>query len=171
MAEPTEKKDRKAYFQFYYAERKADLSQKRKDRYQADPEYRERAKEAARAYRRRKKEERERLRASGELPPARPKGPRKPVDVMIRGERCQAYTVTVTAQRLNRSVDTINYWTKVGLLPPTPIRSKRGDRLYTDAMIVVMQTAISRRGKVALKDTAFCQEILDGWREAGVYSS
>jgi len=169
MAEEA-KKDRKEYFQNYYEEHKTDLSQKRHDRYHSDPEYRERAKAAARAYRQKKKEERERLRASGKLPPARPKGPRKPVSVMVRGETHKAYTVTIAAERLNRSVDTINYWTKVGLLPVTPIRSKRGDRLYTDAMIMVMQMAISRRGKVALHDDSFREEIESGWKEIGVFA-
>jgi|GEM_PF-5467474 len=164
------KDGRKAYFQDYYLDHKAELSKKRHDKYHTDPSYREKAKAAARDYRRRKKEEREKLRAAGKLPPARPTGPRKPVDVMVNGEMCQAYTVTVTAQRLNRSVDTINYWTKVGLLPMTPIRSKRGDRLFTDSMILIMQMAISRRGKVALRDESFRKEIEDGWMEVGVYS-
>lgn len=169
MAEK-EKKDRTEYFRNYYEERKAELSQKRHSQYRTDPEYREKAKAAARAYRARKKEEQERLRADGKLPPPRPKGPRNPVDVMINGSRCQVYTVTVVSERLNRSVDTINYWTNVGLLPVTPIRSKRGDRLFTDGMILIMQLAISRRGKVALRDKTFRNEIEDGWREIGVHS-
>jgi hypothetical protein len=168
MPETAEKKDRKEYFQNYYLDHKQDLSKKRHERYHTDPEYRERAKRAAREYRRRKKEERDRLRAEGKLPPARPKGPRKPTTVMVNGDKCTAYTVTITAQRLNRSVDTINYWTKAGLLPATPIRSKRGDRLYTDAMILVMQMAISRRGKIALRDKTFREEIERGWEDAGV---
>lgn len=168
MSESAKRKDRTEYFQHYYQERRDDLSVKRHNLYHTDPEYREKAKQAARDYRRRKKEERDRLRAAGELPPARVRGPRKPVKVMVNGNTCLAYTVTLTAERLGRSVDTINYWTKVGLLPITPLRSKRGDRLYTDAMIVVMQMAISRRGKVALRDKTFYEEIRDGWIETGL---
>lgn len=168
MSDSDKRADRTEYFQGYYRDRKAELSQKRQNSYRTDPAYREKAKQAARDYRARKKKEKAKLRAEGKLPPARQRGPRKPVTVVLKGDRCSAYTVTVTAGRLGRSVDTLNYWTKAGLLPVTPLRSKRGDRLYTEGMILVMQMAIYKRGKVSRKDETFCREIIDGWVDLGV---
>jgi DNA-binding transcriptional MerR regulator len=79
-----------------------------------------------------------------------------------------ASTITVAAERIGRSVDTLNHWSKVGLLPVTPLRSPRGDRLYTDGMILVMKMAIMKRGQVSVKDQTFRAEIVSGWRELGV---
>jgi len=169
MGDP--KKDRTEYFKSYYEDHREELSQKRQDRYRSDPEYRERAKQAAREYRQKKKDEKARLRAEGKLPEIpRAKGPRKPTSVVINGDVHLAYTITIVASRLNRSVNTLNYWTKMGLLPVTPIRSKCGDRLYTDGMILIMQMAILRRGKVSLGDSTFKGEIEAGWQGLGVFA-
>lgn len=162
-------RDRREYYQDYYLANQDRLSQKRKDRYKADPEYRERAKESARRYRQKIAKERERLRADGKLPPStRQRGPRKPVIVSVNGSRVPAYTITIVAQRVGRSKDTLNNWFKAGILPPTPLRSGRGDRLYTDAMIMVLQMAIQRRGEVSTCDTSFKTEIIDGWEKTGL---
>jgi len=167
--EQQEKKDRTDYYHHYYLERKKSLSEKRHDLYHGDPEYREKAKESSRVYRERKKEEKEQLRAEGKLPPPKKRGARPPLGIVINGEKYRAHTITTAAQQLRRSVTTLNYWTRIGLLPVTPIRSNRGERLYTDAMILVMQMAISKRGKVSLKDDKFYQEVVDGWSETGVF--
>ena len=164
----TDARSRSEYYRTYYEDHRTDLSEKRRDRYQNDPEYREKAKEDARRYRQRKKAEREQLRAEGKLPPARPKGPRKPIEVEVNGSKALAHTITVAADRIGRSVDTLNHWSKVGLLPATPIRSQRGDRLFTDGMILVVRMAVMKRGEVSVKDPTFKEEIEDGWRGLGV---
>ena len=164
----TDARSRSDYYRQYYEDHRDDLSDKRRDRYQTDPEYREKAKAAARLYRQKKKAERDQLRAEGKLPPARPKGPRKPVEVAVNGSRALAHTITVAAERIGRSVDTLNHWSKVGLLPITPIRSPRGDRLFTDGMILVVNMAVMKRGEVSVKDSTFRVEIENGWRELGL---
>ncbi len=161
-------RNRRDYFAAYYEENQGQLSEKRRDKYASDPEYRERAKEAARRYRAKRREERERLRAEGKLPPARQTGPRKPVKVEINEVLLDAYTITVAAQKIGRSVDTMNHWSKIGALPVTPIRSKRGDRLYTDGMIRVIREAVQKRGEVSIKDATFYREIMEGWAQLGV---
>ena len=116
-----DKKDRSDYFKTYYEEKKDELSEKKKNRYHSDPEFRERAKEKARQYRKEKREERERLRAEGVLPPPDfTRGPRKPVSVMIMGNVQEAFSITTVCKQIRRSVHTVNYWTKMKLLPETP---------------------------------------------------
>ncbi len=144
------------------------MSKKRKGLYGNDPAYRKNAKASAQAYRKKKKEERDKLRAEGKLPPVKPRGPRKPVEVKIGTAKHPAFTVTIVAQRLDRSVHALNYWTRAGLLPLTPLRSARGDRLYTDAMILVIKMAVFKRGEVSRGDTSFRQEIVDGWKDIGI---
>lgn len=168
MNESAEKKDRTEYFQHYYETRKDELSKRRHDLYHSDMQYREKAKDLARRYRARKKEERERLRREGKLPPPKPRGQRKAVAVVINGVQQEAYTVKVVAKKINRSVNTINYWKRAGLLPSTPLKTKGGISLYTYGMIMVIQMALSRRGEVSHSDHLFYQEIVDGWEEIGV---
>ncbi len=161
-------RDRSDYFRTYYEENREELSDKRRDRYQSDPEYRERAKEAARVYRAKKKAERDRLIAEGKIEPASRGGPRKPVEVQVNGRPALAYTITTVANEVGRSVDALNNWAKSGIFPITPLRSAGGDRLYTTAMILVLKDAILKRGTVSAKDESFCEEVLDGWRELGL---
>ncbi len=169
--EEPEKRDRSEYLQAYYKERRDELSAAKKRRYEEDPEYRQRAKEAAQRARIRRKEERRRKIESGEIVPANRSAPRKPETVIVGGEKLTAYTVTIAARMILRSVDTINYWTRIGVFPETPIRSSRGDRLYTDGMILAVKVAVARRGKVASSDSTFKSEIEEAWRELGVYEA
>lgn len=166
-----EVKDRSEYQREYYSKRKDKLSQDRKDKYNKDPAYREVAIAHAREYRRKKRDERERLRAEGKLPPPRSGGPRKPTEVIINGQKRMAYTITIAAQKLDKSKSTINNWTRHGILPATPLRTKGGDRLYTEGMILVIELAISKRVRVSSKDDSFYQEVVDGWQELGVNAS
>lgn len=164
----TDVRSRNDYYRSYYEGRKDKLSEERRGRYQSDPEYREKAKQSARNYRKQKKAERDQLRASGKLPPSRPKGPRKPVSVSVNGSSVMAHTITVAADRIGVSVNVLNNWSKAGLLPVTPLRSPRGDRLYTADMIFVVRMAFLAREKVSVRDTSFRAEIEVGWRNHGV---
>ena len=165
----TEDQTRRDYQREYYLQRKEKLSRRRKDRYRSDPEYREKAKAAARQYREERRRQVAHLREIGELPPPiRQRGPRKPVDVEVRGEMVKAYTISTLASRINRSSSAINFWTRAGLLPKTPLRSARGERLYTDGMIEVVKTALDKRSAVREKDKSFAREIRQGWRDLGI---
>lgn len=168
MADASLARDRRKYFIDYYVARKEELSETRKKKYLEDPEYREKALKLARDYRKKQREKREKLRAAGKLPPAHPSGPRPPISVRVGSLTTVAYTVGRVAQEINRSRDVLNYWTRVGLLPQTPYRSPRGDRLYTEGMVLVLKLAVDRRGRVDSKDATFPEEIRLGWRALGV---
>ena len=161
-------RDRSQYQKQYYEAHRSELSDRRKSRYREDPEYRETILRQVRAYRKEKRAERERRRAAGELPPPRSTGPREPLKVELDGVNTVAYTVSRVAQEIQRSKNTINYWTRVGLLPQTPFRSSRGDRLYTEGMVFVMKLAIGKRSRVSAGDKAFTKEIINGWIALGV---
>jgi hypothetical protein len=163
---------RRQYQREYYLQRKEELSRDRKEKYRTDPEYREKAKEAARQYRESRRRQVAHLREIGKLPPVtRERGPRKAVQVEVDGEAVPAYTITTLASRLNRSVAVVNYWIRSGLLPKTPFRSARRDRLYTDGMILVVKMAVNKRGVVKGKDKSFTEEIVNGWAEIGIIAA
>ena len=161
-------KDRKEYHSGYYKRHKQELSDKRKKKYRDDPAVRQKAIDASRAYRAKKKQERAEMIDKGLLPPPRERGPRKPVIVDIGGVRSWANTITVFAQRINRSVEAINNWINIGTLPRTPLRSSRGDRLYTDGMIRVVKTAVFARGIVGKSKDVY-EEVKRGWEKLGVF--
>ena len=165
----TAARDRSEYQKEYYEKNKSELAERRRDRYAEDPTKRKKAIEASRKYRREKAKERERLRAQGVLPPARRVGPRKPDRIKVGGTECDAYTITTLALRIGRSVDTVNNWINKGKVPKTPFRSKRGDRLYTDAMILVVKRAIQSEGILGKNSGAY-DKIYVGWIEIGVRS-
>jgi hypothetical protein len=161
-------RDRSEYQKQYYRDKREVLSQERKRRYREDPAYREAILDRVNDYRTNRRDERAALRAAGKLPPSHPRGPRAPLKVVVNGVSTIAYTVGRMAVELNRSKDVINYWTRIGLLPPTPFRSPRGDRLYTESMTIVVKIAIGKRGRVSAGDSSFTRDIRLGWEGLGV---
>jgi len=161
-------RDRSDYQRAYYEKNRDKLSEERKRRYREDPEYRDTMLAQVRAYRAKKRKERERQRKAGLIAPAHPGGPRAPLRVTVGGVSTIAYTVGRVAIEIRRSKDVINYWTRIGLLPQTPFRSPRGDRLYTEGMVLVMQVAIGKRSRVSSNDREFTHEIRSGWEGLGI---
>jgi hypothetical protein len=161
-------RDRSEYQKQYYLDRKEAISKERKRRYREDPEYRESILDRVSDYRNKKQENINKLRAEGKLPPSHPRGPRPPMKVKVNGVSTIVYTVGRMAVELNRSKDVINYWTRIGLLPPTPYRSASGDRLYTESMAIVVKIAVGKRGRVSASDREFTREIRQGWEGLGV---
>lgn len=161
------KSDRSAYQSMYYEKKRESRSEERKRRYREDPEYREKVKERAKMYRAKKAEERARQIAEGIIP--KRKKQEKTVDrISVSGKMVNAYTITEVAHRVGRSFAALKRWSYLGVLPETPYRSERGNRLYTDAMIMVIKTAILMRGRVKVKDRSFYDDIVEGWRGFGV---
>lgn len=152
------------YFKQYYRDKRGDILGKRKSRYHEDSDYREKVMAQSRAYRARMAIERDKAHANGE-PVKTGGGPRRPVNVKVNGSVQRAWTIGHLSKRINRSVAFVNNMAKVGLLPETPFRSERGDRLWTDGMILTLKLAIQRRGEVSQKDESFRDEVLTGWRE------
>lgn len=159
-------KDRSAYQRDYYEKRRDDLSQKRKQKYRSDPDARRRAIEASRAYRAKRKQLKEAQRSENGSAPSGNR-PRPAVTINIGGLTVKAHTISELSKRIERSRDTINNWINNGTIPKTPFRSKRGDRLYSDGMIITIKIAIHARN-VVRRDSGVREEILNGWRELGV---
>jgi DNA-binding transcriptional regulator YiaG len=159
-------------YRAWYERNKEALSKKRKERYHKDKEYREKVLEQNKEYREKKAKEKPQQSKTKVRTPKH----RKPVAMKIKiGGRMQDVNmvhVGAFARAIGRSVPTIHQWERVGLLPKTPffLRGKdKQERLYTAEMIGVVRTVLSTRGAtVSASDTAFRQEIEDGWRSLGV---
>ena len=156
-------KDRSDYQSEYYEKNKDKLADKAASRYKDDPEYRQRAIEVSRKHRAKKKKERDKIRAAGELPKRKPTTS-KPVYVDIGGEQVLVHRIAVLAKRIGRSVDALNKWISNGSVPQTPFRTRRGDRLYTDGMILVVKFAVQAKGIVGHNKEVY-DEIVNGWAE------
>lgn len=157
------KTDRSEYQRFYYEQHKDELSKRRKRKYREDTEYRMKVKEASKRYR----EEQKRNRKPKPKSEKKEREPRKPVVVKVGDTVAWGYTVSVLAKRIGRSINTVNKWISIGAIPKTPLWSKRGDRLYTDAMILIVKIAIQSRGIVGA-DPEVYNEIFQGWRDIGI---
>lgn len=156
----------------WYERNKDALSQKRKERYHKDKDYREKVLEQNKDYRAKKAKEK----------PSQPKAKirtpkhRKPVSMQIsldgKTHEVSMVHVGAFARAIGRSVPTIHQWERVGLLPKTPFLlhgKNKHERLYSAEMIGVVRTALSTRGAtVSSSDRAFYQEIVDGWARLGV---
>lgn len=156
----------------WYEKNKAALSQRRKDRYHKDQEYRGKVLEQNKDYRAKKSQEK----------PAQPKVKvrtpkhRKPVSLKVKigGQMQEVNMVHVGAfaRAIGRSVPTIHQWERVGLLPRTPFMlegKNKQERLYTAEMIGVVRTVLSTRGAtISASDSRFRQEITEGWNSVGV---
>lgn len=166
-----QKQNRKAYFEDYYQQKREELLRQRSERYRGDSEYREKARERARERRARQREERERLRAEGKLPSRKETASKsrrmKPVLVSVGGSKVVAYPARMVAEKIGRSVGTLNHWERVGLMPRTPLVSDGGSRYYTEGMLLVLQLAVSRRGRIHKQDKSFREEVEKGWCELG----
>lgn len=159
-------KDRSEYLKNYYAERRDELSEKRKAKYRSDPAARARAIEASRRYREEQRQKKKAMIERGEIE-APHRGPRAPVMVEVAGKQVEAFTITTFAEQIGRSAEAINHWINVGIIPKTPFRSDRGDRLYTDAMMLAVKLVIQRHGLVSRRSSAG-EEIREKWKEIGV---
>ena len=156
----------------WYEQNKDALSQRRKERYHKDKDYRDKVLEQNKDYRAKKAQEKP------QQPKTKVRTPkhRKPVAMKVKiGGKMQEVNmvhVGAFARAIGRSVPTIHQWERVNLLPKTPfyLRGKnKEERLYTAEMIGVVRTVLSTRGAtVSSSDTAFRKEIEDGWRSLGI---
>ena len=147
--------DRSAYYQSWYATNRSGIREARRKRYASDPGYAEECRARSRAYRETQRQARE------------DKGWRVEMD----GKQREAFTVRKLADGLGRSIQTINYWHRHGILPETPLRTpgKSRVRLYTEGMIKVVVSASRKRDSVARSDLKFGGEIRRGWSGLGAY--
>lgn len=163
--------ERKEYQRQYYLRNREKISQRKKDRYQNDPEAREHAKEAAKMYRTKKKAEEDKLRAEGKFPIVKPKKPKKqekPVRINIGGKICIGYPIEFLANEIGCSVYTIKNWIKAGTIPDTPLKINGRKRLYTDGMILSIKIALQSKGIIWFVDKEMYNKIVEDWKKLGL---
>jgi hypothetical protein len=160
----------------WYERNKDAVSERRKARYQADRRYRKQILTRNREYRQKKLEEEIKLGLRPERSRKPPPGKKAPVIVPVkvygRDVKKELLYVGMFADGIKRSVATVYYWERIGLLPKTPYffqgRSKK-ERLYTDEMVDAVRSVMrARRNTISASDPTFHDEVLEAWRESGV---
>jgi hypothetical protein len=129
------------YNKTYYEKNKAKIRAARAERYQTDPDYRERVKAAALL----RKQELKRNRKKGPVK-QRNRGPMRPVKFNVdigNGELMATtmFTAGWLAKKFDRTPQTIRLWEKNGILPAAMYRSDSGDRLYTHLQVSLLLKA------------------------------
>lgn len=159
---------RKTYNKSYYDEHADEIAERRKRKYEEDPEYRKERLEAARKYREKKQREREKKATRrGKEYVRRRGGPRKPVEVEVNGEMELAYTISTLAKKSKRSLATIRSWRAKGIFPVTPFQTARGDTLYTMPMIKTLCSVLRQYARMA-SDSAFRSTVESKWEDMGI---
>ena len=155
--------DRTEYYQEWYEKNRAELLARRREKYASNGDHAEKCRKRARKYR---KEVRNGTRKKPEEGAAR-----GPISVLVKGKTLEAWTIPWLADGIERSVQTINYWTKNGLFPDTPIKTPGGNRLYTEGMIQAVSEVLEQRtnGLVSKNDPDFNRQIKSRWKKLGVY--
>lgn len=137
-----------SYFQEWYKDNKAELNKARRDRYAKDPEYKKRVLEANRSSRTRirksekqAKEEAVRVKVGGT--------PWRSKEVAVDESTTEKlYSIGALASALGKSVQAIRLWERKGLIPETPHRTSKGDRLYSADMIKEIYEKLRALGKI-----------------------
>lgn len=152
--------NRPGYFDEYYEKNKDKVNAERRRKYNEDPEYRDRVLQASRDYRRRQRDDEDRVRL-----------PRYQTPVIKEagdGGKVQLFSVGAFASYLGRSVQAINHWEKSDILPPTPYRDGRGFRYYTKDMMEVVRQAVGAKRRLFPVDEDMRLNIVREWKELGV---
>lgn len=135
MAAQPEKKaavvPEKQYFQTYYVEHRDQISQKRRQRYQTDPAYREEVKRRAMA---RYEELRQKKLKEQSKNPREPevRGFNRPRVMQVAGQDVLVHCVSAFAERVGRDVQTITAWEQNGIIPKPTVVDEMGRRWYSE---------------------------------------
>lgn len=147
------------YFEQYYDENRDSINEKRRKKYQEDPEYRDRVLKASRDYRERQRRE----------PRVRMPRFQKPITYTAGdGSEVQLFSVGAFAAFLARSVQAINHWEKSGILPRTPYRNSRGFRCYTRSMMEIVRQQVGGKRRLFPVDPNMYANIMAAWEAQGV---
>jgi hypothetical protein len=158
------------YFRRYYEEKRDEINEKRKRKYDTDPEYKERVLQASRNYRKRKRKEKE----QGEsiCRPVGLRGLQRIQDVIDEkvgdGNMIRLMSAEAFAQFLGRSVQSLSHWESKGVLPQSPYRGVRGFRYYTIGMMEVVRWWVKDRKRLFPVDPQMFSGIERGWEALGV---
>ena len=139
-------------FKEWYDENGENLNKSRRDRYNTDPAYRKQVLAANRKSRekRRLRERVEREVARKERKTSRDaeRSPYKVVEAEIDNVATKLFSIGALAENLRCSVQAIRIWEEKGLLPETPLRNSKGDRLYTLEQIEMIRKIFEAQGKL-----------------------
>lgn len=149
---PTDQPEQ-TYFQQWYQENGSTLNKKRKKKYNADPEYRARVLEQNREARKRKREgqldERRKEKAARKTRVNKSwKTYDKPIEIDGKIVMTKMFTVGAVANILKCSVQAIRMWERKKVLPETPFRYSKGDRLYTAEQIETFRKILDQQGRL-----------------------
>lgn len=137
------------YFQEWYDDNRDDLNERRRERYATDSVYRRKVQRWNQDARVRRREEAAREgREAKQAVKIKTTGAWKTVEVEVDGVMVRMFTIGALARAIGKGISTIRVWERNGTLQETPYRSKKGDRLYTLEMVELIQTALSKAGKL-----------------------
>lgn len=138
-----------SYFKKWYDEHSDGLNAQRREKYKNDPEYRKRVKEWNRRAREKRTEERaEQRRAERRAVKMKASSSWKTIDVEVDGVKRRMFTIGALAKALGRGVSTVRVWERMKVLPETPYRSDKGDRLYSVEMVEEIRDQLKEQGKL-----------------------
>jgi len=156
------------------------VKQRRRKKYQSDPEYREKQKQWSADYRERqrkrapkkfRKKQREWAQRYRERSRDDEHQGRRPVIVTVETDRgkvaLRCWTVGRLASEVGRTVDFIDMLERRAQLPESPLRSEEGYRYYTDEMIQGVKRVLRCRRRVRKTDVTLYFEVLHWWNKSG----
>lgn len=147
------------YYDEWYQENRKSLSERRKEKYEQDPEYREKILKRSAEYRERQRD----------VTQVRIPRHQKPRIFNYDGVDIPLYSIGAFAGYINRSVQSINHWEKGGLLPRTPYRvGERGFRYYSAEMMEVVRRIVGNKRRLFPVDKEMGDAIWNAWEELGV---
>ena len=152
--------NRPGYYAEWYEQNKDKLAEDRKQRYEDDPEYRQKVLDQSASYREKTRKE----------PRVKLPRHRKPKSYALPdGTKIQMFSVGAFAMYIGRSVQSVNHWEREDLLPKTPYRrGKRGFQLYSIVMMDAVKEIIGDRQRLFPVDPEMGEKIRQLWEAAGV---
>ncbi len=147
------------YFEQYYASNRETINEKRRTKYASDDGYRDRVLMASRDYRKRQR--------GGKVRVPRYKKPTILQTGDGKGE-IRLFSVGALAHFLSRSVQSVNHWEKIGILPRTPYRDDRSRRFYTPAMMYDVRVQVGTKRRLFPVDPEMHSIIAAAWASHGV---
>lgn len=166
--EETSSDRKKEYLREYYRKNKELLAEKKRDRYQNDPEYRKSSSERSKKYAKAKREKYlEQVRLGIIIPDKK----NRQYYAEVRGEKLLAYNRETIAKRTCKSYGEIRLLQSKGFIPRSPFNGTQSCMVYTDGMIDVIRTVLDRYKRFEMKHkTVIRTAIINGWSEIGVYA-
>lgn len=141
--------DKNSYFKEWYEDNAEVLNARRRQRYQKDSEYREKVQGWNRRARKKRTQERAvEKKAERKALKMATSGSWKTEEIEVDGVMCRMFTIGALAKALSKGISTLRVWERFGVLPETPYRSNKGDRLYSVEMVEQFREQLREQGKL-----------------------